>query len=267
PPAGRADRPERARRAVIRPTATGLKAALFLAAVTIAYFVSPYTDLFFLLLAFLCCTLAFGMIGCCTALSGASASVEPLRPMPAGAPAPLAVRVSAGRRSRFALEVAVRLAGMPRAQVVARAPMAAPGEQLLTGAIGPLPRGVHRIAAATLRSRWPCRLLEARRPVTVQPALVAHPAPLGAAARGAWDAGADGRSRPRSGLEPASLREFAPGDPTSRIHWRASARRSTPVVKVFEDAARRGTEVRFDRRCAPEPFEDALGVLAALALR
>src|SRR5690606_12138569 len=53
PPAGRADRPERARRAVIRPTATGLKAALFLAAVTIAYFVSPYTNLFFLLLAFL----------------------------------------------------------------------------------------------------------------------------------------------------------------------------------------------------------------------
>lgn len=54
--------------------------------------------------------------------------------------------------------------------------------------------------------------------------------------------------RTGSGLEPAELREYAPGDTVRRIDWKATARLGTPHVREFEAETDRQTLLVVDHR-------------------
>jgi len=60
-----------------------------------------------------------------------------------------------------------------------------------------------------------------------------------------------------------SLREHRPGDDLRAIHWRATARRGAPVVKMFERTAPDSTLVLLDLEAAPATVEDAAVAAAA----
>lgn len=64
-----------------------------------------------------------------------------------------------------------------------------------------------------------------------------------ATAYGEHDAGQLG-----SGLEPAELREYVPGDTADRIDWKATARLGTPYVREFEAETDRKTVLVVDHR-------------------
>ena len=51
-----------------------------------------------------------------------------------------------------------------------------------------------------------------------------------------------------AGLEPAELRQYVPGDPTSRIDWNATARLGDPYVREFEAQVDRETLLVVDHR-------------------
>jgi len=53
-----------------------------------------------------------------------------------------------------------------------------------------------------------------------------------------------------AGLEPAELRQYVPGDPTSRIDWNATARLGEPYVREFEAQVDRETLLVVDHRAA-----------------
>lgn len=51
-----------------------------------------------------------------------------------------------------------------------------------------------------------------------------------------------------AGFEPGELREYQPGDPTSRIDWKATARLGDPYVREFTAETTRQTQVVVDAR-------------------
>jgi uncharacterized protein (DUF58 family) len=66
----------------------------------------------------------------------------------------------------------------------------------------------------------------------------------------------------------ASLREYRPGDPPRRIHWRSWARAGKPIVKEFQDEffVRHGLVLdTFQPEAAGARFEDAVSVAASFA--
>lgn len=85
-----------------------------------------------------------------------------------------------------------------------------------------------------------------------------------ATAYGEHDAGRLG-----SGLEPAELREYVPGDTADRIDWNATARLGTPYVREFDAETDRKTVLVVDHRhslAEGPPEETKLDYLRELAL-
>ncbi|MDJ1434304.1 DUF58 domain-containing protein [Halostagnicola sp. A-GB9-2] len=54
--------------------------------------------------------------------------------------------------------------------------------------------------------------------------------------------------RTGSGLEPAELREYVPGDTAEKIDWKATARLATPHVRTYETETDRPTVLVLDQR-------------------
>ncbi|HEX7107225.1 MAG TPA: DUF58 domain-containing protein [Acidothermaceae bacterium] len=158
------------------------------------------------------------------------------------------VRNPGSRRSRPLLLSYQLVASRPLAPTVTvYLDSVAPGGQVEARAtLTPLARGeatcarwsVTQLGAFGLFSVKPVRTLERRVAVAPQPATpVALRAPGGAR---------EGAGPVRSGLDVRGVREWRPGDPARRVHWRATAR--TGELRVLE----RG-----------EPSHPALGVLFA----
>jgi uncharacterized protein (DUF58 family) len=64
------------------------------------------------------------------------------------------------------------------------------------------------------------------------------------------------------------LRDYRPGDPMQRIHWKSFARRGQPVVREFQDEYFQRHALVLDTFCAAEgddAFEEAVAVAASLA--
>lgn len=67
----------------------------------------------------------------------------------------------------------------------------------------------------------------------------------------------------------ASLRDYRPGDPLRRIHWRSWARMGRPIVKEYQDEffVRHALVLdTFGRPGSPEVFEEAVSVAASFAV-
>lgn len=186
--------------------------------------------------------------------------------MPAGAGGAGLAVVAAGRR-RWAVAVEVELEG---ALGTLRAALGlAEGEAKLALPVPPLPRGLYRVRAARIASTWPLGLWKARRAIAAPAEVVVYPAPLAlATSRGAG--GGVGELYDMLGsahgfLQPSELREYRPGDELRLVHWKASARRGTLVIKEWEGGTGSGHEVVLDLRATGEELEEGLSAVSALA--
>lgn len=249
------------------PTVLGIKSVLFYAVLTGAFFAAPYQNLYFLLLVFLTVLGACCPIWTARNLAGATARFEEPEPVPAGTSRPLQVGIDAGRRLRFGLSIEFLLSGNRRILLpggVAR------GATTLFGRLPALPRGVYLVERATLFSTWPLGLMKARRDLKAGFDLIVYPAPTklpearGGAGGLAEICGALGV--PGGDLQPSTLREYREGDELRQVHWKASARRRTLVIKEWEGGMGDGLEVVLDRRAEGEALEESLSLIAALAL-
>jgi uncharacterized protein (DUF58 family) len=161
-----------------------------------------------------------------------------------GAAAPVRVRLHGGRRLTLHLRDALHpaLAGQP-ARVTLEL---APGQECeWSRSIVPKRRGTHSVGPLTARVLGPWGLAWSQRDVLPSETVRVYP-------QVRWD-GAVGRllalaHRRELGLSPVrrrglggemyGLREYRPGDPRSRIHWKASARHGRLILK--EDTWERG---------------------------
>ncbi len=138
----------------------------------------------------------------------------------------------------------------------------------------PLKRGVLRFESVTLARPDPFGLFRAFRHVALPGAVTIlprrYPLPaitLPGAQRyqhgGVALAAAIGESE-----EFVSLRDYRPGDPMRRIHWRSWAKTGRPVVKEFQDEFFVRHALILDTFAAPEElavFEEAVSVAASFA--
>ena len=63
-----------------------------------------------------------------------------------------------------------------------------------------------------------------------------------------------------------ALREYRTGDSLRHVHWRASARRGSPVVKQFVDGQQADLTLLLDTACDAQLFESLIEVAASLVL-
>jgi len=249
------------------PTALGWKALAFYAALTGAFFAAPYSNLYFLLLAFLTVLGGLSFIWSAGNVHGVTAEIEDLAPVPAGAGQRFHARIRTGTKRRFQLGCTLRVAGV--GDVSARCAMVE-GDVLAEGGIPALERGIYPITRACVESSYPFGVLRGRTRVDAPAELVVFPAPADLPeARNGGDlvAGLTGILGGVEGTQqPSSLREYHTGDELRSIHWRATARRGRPVVIEWEGEAGNGLEVALDRRTEPDALEGALSLISALAL-
>lgn len=251
----------------VRPTGLGIKAFAFYAVVLFIYLATPYSNLFFLLIAFATVLGLVGVLGAIRNLAGVGARLDGVAPVPAGTPPRLRADVQVGGRGRVGLALGIRFERGPEHCIGA----AWTGESgALAGHLPALPRGIHRVRRARLMSTWPLGLVRASRALDMPGEIVVYPAPLdladGRAVGG--EAGDAGVPVSRNGLlQPSGLREFRPGDPLKRVHWRAMARTGHPVVAEWEGGQGDGFEFVLDRRCESTELERSLSVLSTYAQR
>ncbi len=252
-------------RRIVRLTRFGIKAAVFYTAIVTTYFAAPYSNLFFLLLAFLTLQWIVCAVGTHRNFAGISAELRQPEPVPAGAAAAVRARIVAPGRARFGIVVELELADGTRASAQVAV---VDGEAELAVPLGTLPRGVHALRRATVSSTFPFGLLVARRTLAADVDVVVFPRPAELVdARSRAEALAEMLGERASGpgvLQPAGLRDHRTGEELRGVHWRASARRGSLVVREWEGGGGEGLEVVIDRRCDEATLERALAVASAM---
>lgn len=261
----------------MRPTALGIKAIAFYVTVFVSFYVSPYANLFFLLLGFLSVLLFLTLLWTARSLSGVSARVARLAPCPAGGELELSAELtSESSKPRFDLGVELATdAGrirLPRCPVLRGRDDAT----RITARVPAPTRGIHTIRSTQLDSAHPFGLVRRRVAIDGPKELIVYPAPLTDSPDGRPQTVVEASERllHASGvassdeLSPEGLRDYRSGDPLRDVHWKASARRRDLVVKTWDVHGDRGIEVVLDRRtCAAEQLEHALSILSTIALR
>lgn len=249
----------------MRLTAFGAKGVAFYVAMLVAFYATPYSNLFFLLLGFLTLLGLAGGVGAWRNGRGVHGSLERIEPVHAGDTIQIPVTLRAPKRGRFALDV--RLALESDHEIAARVDLL-DGEVNATLSSSELPRGIHAVRAAWVESSHPFGLARVRHALEAPDELVVYPLPLDLVdGRGAADSVEDllGSGTPGAGdLQPSSLRDHREGDGMRDVHWRASARRGRLVVQEWEGGTGEGIEVVLDRRCSPAELERALSALSAI---
>ena len=268
-PAAEPARSRRARRRrdrSLQPTGLGAKGVLFWTMLVTAFYVAPYINLFFLLIAFLTVLGPLAAGWTWRNLIGVRGEMLPVAPFAAGDGASATIRLLAGRRARFQLCCLLDLGDrlLPLADVAALQ-----HERLVEGHLPPLPRGVHPVHGAWLESIYPLGVVRGRQRIAAPAHLIVHPAPAQLSSHDVRGVLAElgGASLTRAmDMGPAGLREYREGDELRWVHWRASARRRQLVVKEWDTLAHAGVEVQLDRRADVATFEVALSLVTALAL-
>ena len=249
----------------VRPTTLGIKGFLLLGALEFTFLASGYRNLFFLLIAF-CCSLG----GLCLVWSLANLrrlQARLLEPPFAGADAARPLRLALQCRKTH-VDLAVELLVRGVWTEIAYVPFAR-GTVELDATFPALPRGVHEVQGFRILTRFPFGFFRARLDLPVAATLVTHPNPdaadrdeLGLDRQHASHVAPAGQRSPAV----AGLREFRTGDALADVHWKASARRGTPIVKEREIESGTGIEVAIDRRCAPDALESALAIATRVLL-
>lgn len=231
-----------------------------------AFLAAPYSNVMFLLVGFLTLQWVLCTLWTLANVRGVTAELSELPPVPAGAPTSIAATLRAPGRTRFQVTVELELEDGTR---IAGALACLAREGRLELELPALPRGVHAVRRCLVSSSYPLGVMRARRVVPGPRELVVYPQPsalvtarsgsralaelLGSNAAGAGD------------LQPSSLRDHRDGDELRSVHWRATARRGSLVVREWEGGGGEGLEVVLDRRAEPEALEAALELLSALA--
>jgi len=246
----------------VRPTALGVKAAFFFGVLVVAFLATPYSNLFFLLLAFLTVLAFLSLWWTARALRGFAPAPLALAPTPAGIGARISADLGAGRRDRLGLTVELELG--PKQTLFLPAPMLS-GETEWSACLPAMERGVYSIRSAHAATTWPMGLFRVRVPLPCADSIVVYPRPFG-------DADATGGGADDMGIgvaaagaaQPAGLREYRAGDDPRRIHWKASARRGAPILQEWGSGRGSGFEIVLDRRQA-DGFEEALSIIVSAA--
>jgi uncharacterized protein (DUF58 family) len=245
----------------VRPTELGLKGMALLALLEVAFLATAYSNLFFLLLVFCGVLGAFGLVaGIANARGvGIGALVIPFGP----AFAPRSVRVELkSRRQRFDLQLLLDDGdGHIELPLVARIT----GSGVHDLEMPPLPRGLRRVRAVRVATRFPFGLFEVRANCRIEAEVVTYPGPSTHAARASCAGEHDPGASAVTSTGIAGVRPFRPGDALRDVHWKASARRTEPVVKEREHGAGDALELVVDRRCDEVALERALGAATGLA--
>lgn len=250
----------------LRPTQLGLKGAVFLTAVVVVFLATPYSNLFFLLMAFLSVLALLGAAWGRTNLARIDAAVIGIAPAAAGATHGVVLRLHSGSG---AMQAVVRLRVGGRWHQVASVPWLH-GDMAVDGALGGLPRGLHRVEAVATATRYPLGICEWRRRAPADLEVISHPVPgprrPGMDVRTLVAELAGDNDQRDGGHGVTGLRPFRTGDPASAVHWKASARRGCLVVKETEGEAGDAIEVVLDRRVDPAALEHALSRATAVLL-
>ena len=203
------------------PTPLGAKGALFFVCVLLLFFATPYSNLFFLLNAFLGALGGLGLLGAWNNLRRAQAAIVRIEPAPVGGAAHVSLRVSL-RRPCFGATLLVEVRG----RLVEAAQCAALRDgDLVEGTLRGLPRGVHAVTGVRIRSRHPFGVVMFESRCAAGHEAVSYPQP-DESQRIRPAAGLDG-PYPASGAEESIswLRQWRHGDAIRQIHWKATARR------------------------------------------
>lgn len=243
------------------PTPFGIKAAVFGAIIALIFFATPYTSLFFMLVAFLSVLGVLGTLWGMTNLRRVRITMDPPPMAQAGEERPVVVHASTTRGTCLGLGIQLELDSGDR--VDAGCVPWVHGLTRIESVLAPLDRGIRRVKAVIAWSdqplgflRWQ-RRLELPKPVE----LVTHPkrasfvprapsSPAPAADSGSMQVAAS------HGVV-SSVRPWREGDDLRAVDWKASARRNDWVVREFESDASEGVELVLDRRCA-EPLLEAM---------
>lgn len=104
--------------------------------------------------------------------------------------------------------------------------------------VRPLRLGAHAWPALPVRVRGPLGLAWWSRKIDPRTTSIVVPDTLGrrAVAAGSAEAGVAMRSKPGRGRELHQLREYRPGDPRNAIDWKATARSSKLMTRVYSEA-------------------------------
>jgi uncharacterized protein (DUF58 family) len=141
-------------------------------------------------------------------------------------------------------------------------------------------RGVYRLGPVQMETSDPLGLFVFSATISADTEIVVHPEPLNTRDLSVGGEGShgirerDGKTRKGDGMEFHGVREYRPGDPLRRVHWRTTARTGRLVVVEFERAYQqnivigldlaRGTEYGAGRETT---LEYAIKVAATLADR
>ena len=254
-----------ANRVSIRPSVLGSKGLLLFAVLELAFLATNYSNLFFLMLSF---SAALGLLSTWWSLRNLrdiQIRTVDIGVGPAGTSQSIQLRVVAPKRPRFDLMFEVDLK-QERTKVCYTPVLVA--SQSLTDMIPEQRRGVQRIKQMTVTSRFPFGLFVAQTklPITSEVVTYPNPIPFRGNNNARHQVGEEARPMPGKGSILAGLRAFRSGDNLSDVDWKATARRSSAVVKEREDETNQEHTAIFDRRCEREAFEHALSQLTSLAL-
>lgn len=249
----------------VRPTELGLKGLMLLAALEVAFLATSYSNLFFLLITFCCVLGVAGLVAAIRNVHGVDVRSLSVPLAAAGAARHVEITVAAGAaRRRFDLAFAL-VRGRERLDL-GWLPLAT-GTAHHRLEIAPRSRGVFHATTLLVQTRHPFGLFQATRRVPLDVEVATHPDPGRASAAEGADA-SRGELAFAGAASPsvAGLREFRGGDSITAVHWKATARRGTPIVKEREPEGDAQADVVLDRRCDEETFENALSLATAFVL-
>jgi len=150
-------------------------------------------------------------------------------------------------------------------------PLVKSGEAFFSSvSVRPSRRGVFGYGNFLVESSFPFIFFRRRRRVRVQGSLIVYPALLEVnldSLGGKRGRGTDSQ-RPGEGEELLSLREFRGGDSRKSIHWKASARADTLLVKEYSAHMPKMAEIIIDGSGLdmPDAFEKAVSYAASAAV-
>lgn len=251
----------------MRLTSFGFQSLAFYAVILGAFFLTPYSNPFFLLLGFLTGLGSVAFFAARRNLGGVDITVDAVDPVPNGQAIRIPAHLTCKSRLRFGVTAVLELESGERLRgrvnlLDGSAKIFLQGEDL--------PRGRYIARRLWLESDHPGGIFRARRAVPTQAEILVYPAPLGfAEERSTTEALGDllGSTETGAGdLNPAGLRDHRDEDGVRNIHWRASARRGRLVVQEWEAGVSQGLEVLLDRRCTLEDLEYALSTISAMVL-